>query len=420
MVKRTARKLIMEDVIADKLYTLEEMCNIDIECLDTMVPVYKNGKNNSSKSKLYEISGQALFVKAIKGECSYDELKTIHNQDSIVNDVIRMITSETTSYLSNIDKNIINRRLFTRGSPVEISSETTRKMTKLTQREYKTFMECLENGEFRDKNNPIIYYNAAGEKKSSADLKVTWVLVPKDYKLGDDWFGVSAYEKKYFDEHGKFPLIGDDQNSKLGKKWFYLAFELAWMCSGQRYGLCQCPDVCYAKHMETTYKNVRDRVMKRMNAWATHTTQEKIDFFYKKIMYDRNGMRFCDTGDVPDQETLEEIFEIVNGIVKKMKNKGMSDKDIDGRFYIYSARYDLDWSNKPYWLVLNASNEKLYRKVEDANWFRAIESFEMIEKEYEDLPEEYDIETLHICNCNCKCCDYCSICRGQIVWEIIG
>ena len=59
-------------------------------------------------------------------------------------------------------------------------------------------------------------------------------------------------------------------------------------------------------------------------------------------------------------------------------------------------------------------------RVEDANWFRAIESFEMIEKEYEDLPEEYDIETLHICNCNCKCCDYCSICRGQIVWEIIG
>ena len=49
-----------------------------------------------------------------------------------------------------------------------------------------------------------------------------------------------------------------------------------------------------------------------------------------------------------------------------------------------------------------------------------IRSFEMIEKEYEDLPEEYDIETLHICNCNCKCCDYCSICRGQIVWEIIG
>ena len=62
MVKRTARKLIMENVIAEKLYTLEEMCKIDIECLDTMVPVYKNGKNNNSKSKLYEISGQALFV----------------------------------------------------------------------------------------------------------------------------------------------------------------------------------------------------------------------------------------------------------------------------------------------------------------------------------------------------------------------
>ena len=115
MVKRTARKLIMEDIIADKLYTLEEMCNIDIECLDTMVPVYKNGKNNNSKSKLYEISGQALFVKAIKGECSYDELKTIHNQDSIVNDVIRMITSETTSYLSNVDKNIINHIFYQPG-----------------------------------------------------------------------------------------------------------------------------------------------------------------------------------------------------------------------------------------------------------------------------------------------------------------
>ena len=85
-----------------------------------------------------------------------------------------------------------------------------------------------------------------------------------------------------------------------------------------------------------------------------------------------------------------------------------------GRFYIYSTRHDLDWSKKPSNLILNASNEELFNKVPDANWFRVIDSFD-------NIPEEYkDPDTLHICNCNCKACDYCATCTNTIIWEVLG
>ncbi|MBR6252669.1 MAG: hypothetical protein IKR04_02375 [Clostridia bacterium] len=122
-----------------------------------------------------------------------------------------------------------------------------------------------------------------------------------------------------------------------------------------------------------------------------------------RVKVKRKGVRFCDTGDVPDQRTLDEIFETV-----RLTCKILEDHDLDtrGRFYIYSTRHDLDWSNKPAELTLNASNDKLFNMVPGANRFKAVDSFD-------DVPAG-----AYICSCNCKACDYCSKLNGEIIYEI--
>lgn len=383
-----------------------------IKALDTGVTIYKGGKPGTKKNPktIGEVRAHDLITRAINGECTEDELMTLHNQESIVNDVLKLITAENADIINNENKNIINRRLFHRGAPSKISEDVSVKMTKSVAQEIRDFNRLLKEGELREK---LQYTNSEGKVKT---LK-SWALCDKDYTLDNGpWFIVPKDEVPYFQEHGHFSLRDDNNNSKLGKGWIYLAFELAWVCSGEAHGGCQCPEHCYAKRMETVYKNVRDRVLRSMNAWNNTTMEEKIEFYTKWISNKRAkrpryGIRFCDTGDITNQKLLNEIFELVRGVSAKLMEKGINP---DGRFYIYSTRADLDWSNKPYELVLNASNEDLYNKVPDANWFRVVDSFE-------DIPEEYkDPATLHICNCNCKACDYCSVCRNQVIFEVLG
>ena len=379
----------------------------------TNVEILKNGggKGNKSSLHLYNISAHDLILKVCGGHCTDDELATLHKNECIVNDFIKEITSEHSNIASNEVKNTINRNMFYRGAPSKISEEVDVKMKGTAAEEYREFNRLILEGELRHK---LPYINSSGEKKRTK----SWALCDKDYDYtkGDIWFGVTADEAKFFKKHGYFPLRADDQNSKLGKRWTYLAFELANICSGEAHGGCQCPEFCYAKKMETTYKNVRDRVLKFANAWANHTMDEKVDYYYKwitnnKVKYLRNGIRFCDTGDITNQKLLDEVFELVRQLSTKLRAK---DIDPVGRFYIYSTRSDLDWSEKPWELVLNASNKALYEKVPDANWFKVVTSWDKIPEEYQDP------ETLHICNCNCKACDYCAICRNQIIFEVLG
>ena len=382
---------------------------MDLDILKSDVAIHEGGK--VANDKVGDVKAHDLITRAINGECTDNELKTLHNQESVVNDVLKLITAENADIINNENKNIINRRLFHRGAPSKISEEVDVKMTKSVAQEVRDFNRLVKEGELREH---LQYTNSSGEIKT---LK-SWALCDKDYTLDNGpWFIVPKEEVAYFQEHGHFSLRSDNNNSKLGKGWIYLAFELAWVCSGEAHGGCQCPEHCYAKRMETTYKNVRDRVLRSMNAWQNTTMEEKVKFYTKWISYKgnlkrpRNGIRFCDTGDVTNQKLLDEIFELVRGISKELLKKGINP---DGRFYIYSTRADLDWSNKPYELVLNASNKELYNKVPDANWFRVVESFD-------DIPEEcQDPATLHICNCNCKACDYCSVCRNQIIFEVLG
>lgn len=373
-------------------------------------PIYQNGDKGKDKLIRY-ISGRSFLLKAISGECDQDEIKTLHKVDSQVNDVILSLTGEESTILTNEEKNIINMNLFDRGPSQTISDEVDVKMRGTVADEIREFNRLLEEGEFR---NHLPYYNSTGDLKKTRG----WALCDPDYnpENNDIFFLVPKEEVDYFKEHGHFPLRADNNNKKLGKKWLYIAFQLAWVCSGDARGYCQCPDECYAKRMEITYKNVRDRVIRSVNGWQHATIDEKVDFYvnwisYRQNTYKRNGIRFCDTGDIPNQKLLDEVFEVVRRASQRLREKGL---DPIGRFYIYSTRHDLDWSNKPWELVLNASNEELFNKVPNANWFRVVESFD-------DIPEEYkDPKTLHICNCNCKACNYCAVCRNTIIWEVLG
>lgn len=210
-------------------------------------------------------------------------------------------------------------------------------------------------------------------------------------------------------------VIIPNQNSKLGPKWGYIAFESAWECSGDRHGKCQCSNICYAKWMEVTYKDKTIFQIKQFIWWVTHTNEERAqviaDWIMGRITFkgnlgkkdERKGIRFCDTGDVPDQTTLNELFETVRIAADILRDNGY---DPDGMFYMYSARNDLDWSNKPWELILNASNDELFNKVPDANRFHAVKSLE-------DVPEGN-----YICSCNCKACDYCSRLRNMVIYEL--
>lgn len=405
---KSAHKLIMDIPLTPLVNTFYEVSKglKQFEPLNVMVPVYKNG----DKKKLYELNGYEFLIKAIYGSCTKDELKTLHKKDSIVNEVIKSLTSETTHYLNNASKNVINTRLFQREDPKKISDERLEEKPKEIAQEFRDFVRLCNEG--------IVHHNLQYRSASGNIVTLQYALADPNYEIDKDmpWFVINEEEAPYFNKYGYFPLRSET-NSKLGNNWVLTAFELAWLCSGDAHGGCQCPEFCYAKRMEGTYKNTRTRVLKFMNAWKNHSFDEKVTFYTDIILNNKNGVRFCDTGDVTNQQLLDEIFKLVRAISKNLK-----ELDINpiGRFYIYSTRADLDWSNKPWELILNASNKELYEKVPDANWFRVIKSFDEIEEQCKKDGIKYDTNTLHICNCNCKACDYCSICRNQIIWEILG
>ena len=226
-----------------------------------------------------------------------------------------------------------------------------------------------------------------------------------DHKMRSIVIPERAGSTKWTLKNGKFDPLPNN-NSKLGKAWAYVAFESAWECSGIE---CQCEKICYAKHMEVTFPDKTRYLWQQFLWWCLHTNEERAQVIATWIMrkgtkVPRKGVRFCDTGDIPDQRTLDELFETVRLTCKILADHGV---DTRGRFYVYSTRHDLDWSKKPKELVLNASNDDLFNMVPGANRFKAVRSFD-------EVPEG-----AYICSCNCKACDYCSKLNGEIIYEIM-
>ena len=77
----TAHQLIREVPLTEENTLKEATASLkEFEPLNTTVPVYKNG----NKKKLYDLNGYQFLIKAVYGNCTKDELQTLHKKDSIV------------------------------------------------------------------------------------------------------------------------------------------------------------------------------------------------------------------------------------------------------------------------------------------------------------------------------------------------
>lgn len=195
--------------------------------------------------------------------------------------------------------------------------------------------------------------------------------------------------------------ISQGNNTKLGKECATISFELALFCSGID---CQACGYCYAKQMECgSGKNrIQKNKIRQNRAWNELSDEDISNEMYKIMSKKCPTMRFCETGDVPNQELLDKLFRVINLTHQKLKAD-----EKEHHFYIYSTRYDLDWSKKPDVLIVNASNDKMHQKVPDSNRFIAVES-------YEDIPDG-----AVVCSCNCIGCDYCSTLKGFTICELL-
>ena len=188
-------------------------------------------------------------------------------------------------------------------------------------------------------------------------------------------------------------------NSKLGPEWTYVALETGWECCALG---CQCKKICYARKMEAgqTGKGIVMRVWRQQKQMRDLPVEVIASDMVEFIKTGKRGVRFCDTGGIPDQDMLDKIFDAVDLAAQMLIMDGI---DPTGRFYIYATRYDLDWSNRPKYLQVNASNKKLHEMIEGSNYFKIMED-----------DEEEDEERL-FCSCNCEACDYCPCGEGETI-----
>lgn len=209
---------------------------------------------------------------------------------------------------------------------------------------------------------------------------------------------MKEFQKEYGSttwEHLELPT----NNSKLGPEWSYVALETGWECCAIG---CQCKDICYARKMEFGQggQGICNRVWRQqaqMRSLPAATIAMDMAEFVKA---GNRGVRFCDTGGIPDQAMLDKVFESVNLAAEILLAEGI---DPAGRFYIYATRFDLDWSGRSEFLQINASNEKLHEMIPESNYFKII-----------DGSEEEDDNRL-FCSCNCEACDYCSAGSGETI-----
>lgn len=215
--------------------------------------------------------------------------------------------------------------------------------------------------------------------------------------LRAEWESIDWAVKKGADvwEHVEIP----NDNTKLGPDWGYVSLETGWECCAIG---CQCRKICYARKMEAgpTGRGIVFRVwrqQKQMRDLSVDVIAEDLAGFVKA---GHRGVRFCDTGGIPNQAMLDKVFEAVDLACVLLLADGV---DPAGCFYIYATRFDLDWSGLPEFLRVNASNDRLHGMIPSSNYFKII-----------DADEVEDEERL-FCSCNCEACDYCPEGCGEVI-----
>lgn len=265
----------------------------------------------------------------------------------------------------------------------------------------KYLTSCKDNGVLTRKEkrevNKVMHKKARGKP---GRLQPTTVIRWQTVRLPEirkEYDSLKKWKNKY---KYMYELEIPTDNTKLGKQWGYVSFEPGWECSA--FG-CVCHKICYARKMEAgpNGKGTIHRIWRQQDQIIQLPTLQLAEDFADFIIKGKNGIRFCDTGGIPSQAILDKVSDAIDLAANILLDHNINPS---GRFYIYTTRYDLDWSNISKWLVINASNEVMYETVERSNFF----------KEYHE-GDEYEDEERLFCSCNCAMCDYCSTEHGEMI-----
>lgn len=175
-------------------------------------------------------------------------------------------------------------------------------------------------------------------------------------------------------------------NRKLAKDTLIFNITSATNCKSRELGLCQIPDRCYALRDEKRWLGEKGTLQFRERQtieWDSKIPMElaiglsyEIARHYKPMI---KYIRFSEAGDFRDQNDVNKLIDLAN-IIKSIRPYII--------FYGYTARSDLDFSNRPDNLIVNGSG------------FMIDNSFTVINKEDKD---KYPL----ICPMDCHNCDLC-------------
>ena len=175
-------------------------------------------------------------------------------------------------------------------------------------------------------------------------------------------------------------------NRKIGRDTLIFNMSPAKLCASKELGLCQICNagkICYARKSERQYPNVLPFRIRQMRYWHKHGAWEIMQVLeevlkkHKKIRY----VRFNESGDFSDQSDVEKLK-----IIARWNKHHV--------FYGYTARSDLDFTDRPKNLVMQGSGFML------DNAFIAV-------KEYSGYN--------HQCKGSCKACSLCKVAGNRII-----
>lgn len=169
-------------------------------------------------------------------------------------------------------------------------------------------------------------------------------------------------------------------NKKIGRDTLIFNITSAVECKSRELGLCQVPNRCYALKAEKQYHHVVPQFRARQTKmWDSKSVDDLVKGLKTEIAKHPRVpikyIRFSEAGDFRTQKDINKLFEIANQI-----------KDIV--FYGYTARSDLDFSERPKNVIINGSNF-------------------LVDNQFTAVPKDSITDTDIVCGGNCRVCDLC-------------
>lgn len=171
-------------------------------------------------------------------------------------------------------------------------------------------------------------------------------------------------------------------NRKIGEDTLILNMNAAMDCPSRKLGSCPLkdPKKCYALKAERLYPQVLPYRRKQQTYWKANdaeTIAQDLMAQMRLTPADIKYLRFSESGDFEKQEDVDKMVDIANVLVD----------NTDVVVYGYTARHDLDFSNRPENMVVTGSGFML-----DNNFVTV---------------DQFNDDTVFRCPGNCRVCNMC-------------